>query len=61
MTYIHGIVPGGDTESIAFTETNTPGFSEDNPATREQMEAHVGTMNERAVALGIKTRYEVRD
>lgn len=57
MTYIRNTNSGG----IAFTEKNAPGFDSDNPADRDQLEAHAKVMNERATELGIKARYEVVD
>lgn len=50
-------VPEG---KIAFTAGNLPGFDKDNPANDDQVKAHVQTMNARAEALAITTRYEVK-
>lgn len=54
MNIIRNTATGG----VAFTEKNCPGFDSDNPANADQLKAHTKVMNERAVALGIKARYE---
>lgn len=45
---------------VAFANDQLPGMN-GKPATDKQVEAHTAQMNKRAEALGIKTRYEIKE
>ena len=47
------------TGHIAFTPVTAPGFTKDNPANDEQMEARCKGMNAKAEKMGLAVRYEV--